>query len=168
MRWIITVTGAAAWAMVITIAAEAAPPCKVADLAWMQGAWRSHEAGSNGEERWTMAAGDRLMGSSWFFQAGAPGGFAEALTIQQDGGAIVLRIRHFNPGLTHALEPQDAPMTLLAARCGPTGAVFDGQGDRAGEHMTYRRDGDTLTFIGDFIHAGKPVRDEVAFRRGAD
>jgi len=41
--------------------------------------------------------------------------------------------------------------------------TFDGQGERAGEHITCRRHGGSMEFIGDFIHAGAPVKVEITF-----
>ena len=70
--------------------------------------------------------------------------------------------------LAQAREEKDAPLVFVASACGPGSVVFDGQGPNAGEHMTYRRAGDAMTFIGDFIHGGQPVRAEVEFKRAGN
>jgi hypothetical protein len=82
------------------------------------------------------------------------------MTVRQDGGDIVMVLRHFDGGLKRAWEERDAPMLFKAASCGATSAVFDGQGDHTGEHLTYERKGDALHIIGDFIHHGTPSRVE--------
>jgi hypothetical protein len=46
--------------------------------------------------------------------------------------------------------------------------VFDGRGDHAGEHLTYKRSGDSLLIIGDFLHHGTPSRMERRMTRAGD
>jgi hypothetical protein len=55
-----------------------------------------------------------------------------------------------------------------AASCDAGSAVFDGQGDHAGEHLTYKRSGDSLLIIGDFLHHGTPSRMEWHMARAGD
>ena len=59
-------------------------------------------------------------------------------------------------------------MSFVAASCAPGAVLFDGEGGHAGEHINYRRAGDTLTFTGDFLHAGKPVEVVIKFTRKGD
>ena len=47
-------------------------------------------------------------------------------------------------------------MVFIASNCDGTSAVFDGQDDHAGEHLTYKRSGETLLIVGDFLLHGKP------------
>jgi hypothetical protein len=51
-------------------------------------------------------------------------------------------------------------MVFAASACQKHSVVFDGQGDHQGEHLTYQRSAENLLIIGDFIHQGKPVRQE--------
>jgi hypothetical protein len=146
-----------------------AAPCQLADLKWMVGAWRDDSPDTKSEERWIAGPGDRLMGSSWERHTNRPGGVVEAETIQSGKtGAITLTLRHFTADLASAWEEKTAPMLFTAADCAPNTVVFDGQSDHAGEHITYRRDGNVLKFTGDFLHGGKPVQVVIQFQRAGD
>ncbi len=141
-----------------------AAPCTLKDLHWMAGAWRNSAAGGQGEERWVIGPDDRLMMSAWFLHPGAEGGLIEAGTVRAADGGLTFRLRHFTGDLAKAREEKEAPMTFTVARCDAHTVVFDGQGPQAGEHMTYVRGGKRLTFIGDFIHGGQPVKATVEFK----
>jgi hypothetical protein len=156
---------ASATALALAAGAHAAP-CQLPNLHWMVGEWHDDAADTFTEERWAAGPGDRLMGSSWSLHSNRPSGVVEAETIQTNAaGVVVLVLRHFSADLALAWEPQTAPMTFKAAGCEPNTVVFDGQGDHYGEHITYKRAGDTLTFTGDFIRAGKPAQVVMVFTR---
>ena len=150
-----------------------AQPCTLEGLKWLKGVWTEKSAQTTGEERWTIAPSGQLVGASWFLHPGRDGGLIESMTILPDkdlsgNDRIVLRIRHFNATLTQAEEEKDAPMQFVAASCERSMVVFDGQGARAGEHMTYRRSFSRLSFTGDFLQDGKAVKDEEIFTRASD
>jgi len=155
--WLLALSG------IVVAANAAASPCSLSALHWMKGAWHDRSATMQVEERWAIGPDDRLLGSSWLLHPGRAGGVLEAETIMSDAGTITLRIRHFDDTLAQAREDKDAPMVFLASSCAENEVVFDGQGDRAGEHITYRREGDRMRFIGDFIHQGKPIHVEETF-----
>jgi hypothetical protein len=137
----------------------AAGVCSLPALNWMAGGWHDAKDPARGEERWVATPNGALMGSSWLAPT-AGKGFAETMTVgAQDDGAIAMRLRHFDLGLTHAWEERDAPMVFVASDCGDRSAVFDGVGPRLGEHLTYRRDGRRLTITGDFLQHGTPDRE---------
>lgn len=143
-----------------------AAPCTLAGLQWMAGAWRdTEETNVLTEERWVVAPGGRLVGSSWRLHSDTPGGVIESMIITMENGTPTMRIRHFDSTLAHAREEKDAPMVFVASNCGTDSVVLDGTGSQAGEHFTYSRDGDNLKFVGDFIHDGKAVRAEAHFSK---
>jgi hypothetical protein len=152
--------------LLLAVKAEAAP-CQLTDLQWLSGTWRNTGQTTETEERWTVGPGGRLIGSSWLLHTDGPGGVIEALSIQDEGSVVSMHLRHFSSTLDQAREEKDAPMVFTAASCEAGTVVFDGQGTRAGEHMTYRRDGNRLSFIGDFIHNGQHIRAEETFERAA-
>jgi hypothetical protein len=142
-----------------------AAPCTLAALHWMEGSWRRANDTTQVEERWVIGPDDRLIGSSWLLHAGKPGGVIEAMTITANGDEIALRIRHFDATLEHAREDKDLPMLFVAADCDENTVRFEGRGDRTGERISYRRDGDKLNFVGEFIHGGERIRVEEIFTR---
>ena len=158
-----SILGATSLAMLAAPALAA--PCGLADLGWMAGIWRYDTADTKSEERWVVAPGNRLMGSAWELHPDRAGGVVESETVQDVNGAIVLRLRHTSADLGSAWEDKTGPMTFALASCGASKVVFDGQADHAGETITYQRTGDTLTFTGDFLHAGQPVQVVIKFER---
>jgi len=153
------------WAGLFIVACLMAPvgaragTCTLAGLGWMAANWSNSAEPDRAQERWAAAPDHVLMGSSFEFPAGK-GGYAEAMTIRTEGDDIIMVLRHFDGGLKRAWEERDAPMVFKAATCGASSAMFDGQGDHAGEHLTYERSGRNLHIIGDFIHHGTPQRVE--------
>ena len=130
--------------------------------------WR----GRGGEERWVKVPprggqrGVSARGSAELFNGNGWGrSFSEAMSLTRDQTGVVMRLRHFDPGMTHAWEDRDAPMSFRLTHLHGTEAIFDGEGPHRRERLTYRRTGDSLTVIGDFIHHGKRRRERFDFRR---
>jgi hypothetical protein len=136
-----------------------ASPCMLAGLNWMSGDWRNAENPTGAQERWVVAPSGVLMGSSW--EANQEGkGYAEIMTIRNDSGSIRMILRHFDLALSKAWEERTAPMVFTGSNCTDTTAVFDGQDDHTGEHLTYKRSGESMLIVGDFLHHGKPDHEE--------
>ncbi len=133
-----------------------AAPCTLKGLGWIAGTWRDAANPAGAEERWAVAPGGVLMGSSWDFPPGGKAGYAEVMTIRPEGDALQLVLRHFDVGLRGAWEDRDTPMLFLATRCEAGLAVFEGLGPRAGERLTYERTAQGLKITGDFLHDGRP------------
>jgi hypothetical protein len=151
---------AAALSLIVAgVSAPQADQCSLSNLSWMAGTWQNTADPQGAQERWAVAPQDVLMGSSWEFPKGKTG-YAEIMTVKQDGEAISMLLRHFDGGLNRAWEERDAPMVFRVASCAHESVIFDGQGDYLGEHLTYRRTGKSLLIIGDFIHHGTPDHEE--------
>ena len=150
-----------------TAAAAPLAACDVGDLGFMAGVWHSVKDDTRGEERWTLTSANTWSGSSWVTQGGKLS-FAEALSIVPQDGSLEMHLRHFDGALNRAWEEREAPMRFRLATCEPGVAVFEGLGDKTGEHITYRRSGDVLEFVGDFLRKGQPLRVEVRMQRSAD
>ncbi len=69
-------------------------------------------------------------------------------------------LRHFDGGLNRAWEERGAPMVFKASSCAHNTASFEGQGEHAGERMSYRRSGKHLAIVADFLHHGVPDQEE--------
>jgi len=151
---------AGAWILSLAlICGSRAATCALPELRWMAGSWHNAMDPERAQERWVAAPDDVLMGSSWEFPKGKSG-YAEVMTVKQDGDAISMLLRHFDGGLRRAWEERDAPMIFKASVCEKDSVVFDGQGDHEGEHLTYQRTGTRLLIIGDFLHKGVPDHEE--------
>jgi len=151
---------AGAWILSLAlVSVSQAAPCALPELRWMAGSWHNAKDPARAQERWVVAPLDVLMGSSWEFPQGKSG-YAEIMTVKQNGDAITMLLRHFDGGLTRAWEERDAPMIFKASACEKSSVVFDGQGDHEGEHLTYKRSGAHLLIIGDFLHKGVPDHEE--------
>jgi hypothetical protein len=144
-----------------------AAECSLTGLTWMAGNWHNASDPQRAQERWVVAPDNVLMGSSWEIPNGKAG-FAEIMTVRANGNAISMYLRHFDGALSGAWEERNAPMVFTAVNCDASSAVFDGQGDHAGEHLTYKRSSDSLLIIGDFLHHGTPSRMEWRMIRAGD
>lgn len=70
----------------------------LADLSFITGLWQADWNGGKGEEHWSTASGDSMMGTFRFVKDGK-GRFYELMLIEQTPGGPVLRLKHFNTGL---------------------------------------------------------------------
>ena len=152
-------TAALLLALTATQGSAHAAPCTLAGLQWMAGSWRNTANPTGAQERWTVAPGGVLMGNAW--EASPDGkGYAEIMAVRQETGSIRMVLRHFDLALSKAWEERTVPMVFAASNCDGTSAVFDGQDDHVGEHLTYKRSGENLLIVGDFLHHGKPDHEE--------
>jgi len=157
----------AAFPLVVFASLAQAAPCSLASLSWMAGVWHNAADPQGAQERWVVAPHDVLMGSAWEFPKDKAG-YAEIMTIARDGDSISMLLRHFDGGLKRAWEERAAPMVFTASSCVAYSVIFDGQSDHAGEHLTYRRSGDKLLIMGDFIHHGIAQHEEWQMIRAGD
>ena len=71
---------------------------KLADLSFISGPWQAEWSGGLGEERWSVPSGDNMIGTFRFVKGGKAR-FYELMLIEQTDTGLVLRLKHFNPGL---------------------------------------------------------------------
>jgi Domain of unknown function (DUF6265) len=100
------------------------PPATIADMAWLAGHWTGEALGGVSEEIWSEPAAGSMMGMYRLVKDAKPV-FYELLTIVEDKGSLMLRLKHFNPDLTgweEKLKTIDFPLVAKS-----DGAVhFDG------------------------------------------
>jgi len=96
-------------------------PASLADLAWMAGRWTGTGLGSKAEEIWSTPEGGAMMGmfrqSAETTAGGDSGGirFYELMTLSEDQGSLILRIKHFRPDL-RGWEEKDERMEFKLLR----------------------------------------------------
>lgn len=107
------------------------PPARVADLAWLTGAWEGEGPFGLAREHWSPPTGDQMIGH--FVQTGGDGvRFSEIVSIAETEGSLELRLKHFNADLTGWEEKDEVVrFPLVAVENGAW--YFDG--------LTIRRDG---------------------------
>lgn len=121
--------------LALLLMAQAAPPTRVSDLAWMSGRWITGEDGRWTEEQWSEVRGGTMMGFSWTGQGEAIREF-EYLRLQagEDDEVIYLA----QPG------GRDGVGFHLTQTSG-TSATFENPTHDFPQRIRYVRDGDSLT-----------------------
>jgi hypothetical protein len=169
--------GAAAVAMVVVVAVtagaagraaaqSAAPPAvraTLAELAFMAGDWQGEAGpGAFSQEVWAAPAGDCMMGM-WRLVVDGRVKLLEALSITQEDGGPVMRLRHYGRDGV-GWEERDAPIALRVASAGGGVAVFEGPGRSGPLRITYRKTGDGTLSCAVEKSDG---REEYSFRRAS-
>ncbi len=141
---------------------------KIATLdafSWLAGDWYGEKGGARIEEHWSAPAGNAMMCMFRWIQ-GDQVRFYEFVTIEQEAEKVVLRIKHFNPGLIGWEEKEDSIAFTLVQLDGET-AVFIKQNSPDAVWMVYQQvNNDTL--IASFESEGegaKPAEDAFIFKR---
>lgn len=97
----------------------AAPPAKIADLAWMVGAWEGEGiGGAPAVEVYSAPADGKMVGH---FRQLKPDGsvmFYELITIEEVDGSLSYNLKHFNADLTGWEEKGEALRFPLTATAG--------------------------------------------------
>ena len=124
-------------------AAPPAPgaPATLGQLAWIAGDWQGEVGpGALSQEVWAAPAGDCMMGM-WRLVVDGRVQLFEALSITDEGGGPVLRLRHFGRDGV-GWEERDRPLTLRAEEVGDGLAAFAGAGRSGLLRIVYRKSGD--------------------------
>lgn len=127
----------------MSVVPRPAIPARLADVSWISGRWLSDEKGTLSEESWGPPAGDSIVGT-WRLAVNGSVKVVELLTMVEEEGRVVLRLRHFDRRGV-AREEKDRPLVLPLVARGTRVAVFEGQGPDGVIRLTYRREGRSLT-----------------------
>lgn len=87
-------------------AGQAGPPATLRDAAWLAGAWAGQGLGGVSEEHWTAPAGGAMLGMYRIIHEGKAT-FYELLTLTEEKGSLVMKLKHFNPDMTGWEEKAD-------------------------------------------------------------
>jgi hypothetical protein len=110
----------------------------LAQLAWIAGHWVDESDGALSEEIWTAPAGDSMIGM-WRYVGKGKLQIFEMLSITDEAGGPVFRLRHFDPRMV-AREEKDKPLALGLVSFKDGEAAFEGPGQPTGTmRLTYRR-----------------------------
>lgn len=122
------------------------PRASIHDLAWLAGHWRGEFLAGVADEVWAPPSAGSMMGMFRLVQDSAVV-FYELMTIVEEGGTLVLKLKHFNPDLS-GWEEKDDHVAFSLVRLGERAAYFEG--------LTFKR------------VAGDVLRGYLAMRRGDD
>ncbi len=132
----------------------ASPPATITDMAWFAGHWTGEGLGGQVEEIWSPAQAGAMMGMFRLLLDGKTA-FYELMTLVEEGGSLVLRVKHFNPDLTGWEDKGESVDFALVAVDGDR-CLFDG--------LTFHRlSDDALTIYVAIAAKDGAVREE-AFR----
>ena len=80
-------------------AGQKSPAATLAEMDWLAGHWTGNAFGGVSEEIWAKPAGGAMVGMFRQINKGKTV-FYELMTLVEENGSIVLRLKHFNPNLT--------------------------------------------------------------------
>lgn len=132
------------------------PPANVAQMDWLVGRWEGTGIdGHRAVESWLAPFGETMVGT--FVQTDASGGimFSEHMYLMQEGGSLVLKLKHFNPDLT-GWEDAEGMQRFRLLSVEPCRALFSG--------LTIRCDGDGRLLIAVRMRARDGSISELVFR----
>lgn len=126
--------------------ASAAGPARatVNDLAWIAGAWRSADGDEVCEETWSAALGGAMVGTFRMVAASKPV-FYEFLLLEEEAEGVVMRLRHFHPGMKAWESDKDGPQALRLVEREGTSALFRDVRPDADFSLRYAVEGAALT-----------------------
>lgn len=134
------------------------PPAKIDDIAWLQGHWTGKALGGDTEEMWMPPRAGAMLGMYRLIKDGKPV-FYELLTFSEEGGSLVLTLKHFEPNLTSWEEKAESRRFAFVAKEG-NALFFEG--------MTFIRNGtDGVTAYVAINRNGKVGEERFDYRRAA-
>jgi hypothetical protein len=77
--------------------------------------------------------------------------------ILNERGKLILRQRHFDTALSHAMQDRDDPVVFAATACGTDFVAFQGLGVWADSRLSYKRVGANLDLEGYAPSKGGPA-----------
>ena len=110
---------------------ESSPRARIADVAWLAGRWVGDFMGGRGEEVFAPPQGDTMIGMFRLVKDGKIV-FSELIYIVEEGGTLVLKLKHFDRELK-GWEEKDVVRAFPLVKLTETEAYFDS--------ITYRREG---------------------------
>lgn len=132
------------------------PPATIAQAGWLVGQWSGTGiGGAEAHESWLAPSAGTMVGT--FVQETAEGGirFTEHLYLMEEGGSLVLRLKHFNADLT-GWEDKDGMVTFRLIAVEPCAIYFSA--------LTLRCDGKDGLVAAVRMKSDNPEPQELVFR----
>lgn len=157
LSWL-AVLPTAAWAQETRVGEPGfvSPSAAIADVEWLVGQWSGRGiGGADAYESWLPPVGGTMVGT--FVQETAEGAimFTEHIYLMEQGGSLVLKLKHFNPDLT-GWEDKDGMVTFRLLAAEPCALYFNA--------LTYRCEGDGGMVVSVRMKSDKPEPEELMFR----
>lgn len=134
----------------------ASPPATIHQMWWLEGLWQGEGIeGARATENWLPPTGSTMVGT--FIQQTAEGGimFSEHMHIIEEGGSLVLKLKHFNADLT-GWEDKEGMVTFRLLSLEHCLARFSG--------LTLRCDGPDKLVVAVRMKSDAPEPKELLFR----
>ena len=100
------------------------PKATIGQMAWIVGEFECEAFGGIAHEIWTSPRGNNMMGAFQLISKGNIS-FYELMTIVEENGSLVLRLKHFDSKL-HGWEEQDETEDFELLKMTDKKAYFDG------------------------------------------
>ena len=132
------------------------PPASIEQAEWLVGDWVGTGIdGAEAAESWLPPSGDTMVGL--FVQEKPDGGlmFTEHMYLAEEGGSLVLKLKHFNPDLT-GWEEKDGMVRFRLLSIEPCAAYFSS--------LTYRCKGEDGLLVAVRMKSEGDAVEELVFR----
>lgn len=103
---------------------QISPKASITDVSWIAGNWHGEVWGGVFEEIWSKPSAGSMMASFKFIQEDQVK-FYELMTIAEDQGSLVLRLKHFDPQLK-GWEEKDQSVDFKLVRLTKDAVYFEG------------------------------------------
>ena len=119
------------------------PRAQVEDMAWLAGHWTGESLGGIVDEIWSPPRGGAMMGMFRLVKDDKPA-FYELMTILEEEGTLVLRLKHFGGGDLSAWEEKEETVDFPLVEVAGNAFHFDGlsfrleSADRVRVHLAMR------------------------------
>jgi len=139
---------------------------KVQQLAWLAGAWGGTLGDRVIEQHWSAPSGNSIVAMYRSIQ-NDQAQLYELLAIEQEGDAVVLRIKHFAPGLgLVGRQAKDESVNHTLVGIEARAATFQGTGTDNPARVSFSSPDDrTLTIVVERLREGVPASTEFKYTR---
>ncbi len=131
LLFMITLASYGQSANTLTLNSGKSPASTLKDIEWLTGHWRGEAFGGITEEVWTPALGGSMMCAFKLVSEGKVS-FYELVAITEEGGTLMLRLKHFH-GNMKGWEEKDKTIDFPLVKVEANRVYFDG--------MTFERAG---------------------------